>query len=435
MKATKTCYTGLWLLISLLGSAFAQINVNFTVDYTKPMIPISPYIYGTNQLLSGKENWTVFRLGGNRMTGYNWENNASNAGNDWYHSSDNYMTHIFGITNENKPGIVVTTFHDRSLEYQAKSIITIQMAGYVSRDKKGEVSEVETAPSARWREVRARKMANFETAPDVNNDFVYMDEFVNFLVDLYGKANEEEGILGYCLDNEPALWPSTHPRIHPKKTLCTEITSKAKEFASAIKKVDPYAEILGPCLYGFAAYTDFQGATDWNTVKKGKSYSWFIDYYLDQMKIAEKDSGKRLLDVLNVHWYPEAKGDNRITEKNATTERDNKARVQAPRTLWDPTYTENSWIGQWGKSHLPLIPKLKASIDKFYPGTKMAFNEIVYGGPKHISGTIAMADVLGIFAKYGVYMASLWPLTAECENYTAAYKIYRNYNDRYSTFG
>ena len=53
--------------------------------------------------------------------------------------------------------------------------------------------------------------------------------------------------------------------------------------------------------YGFAAYTDFQGAVDWSTVSNGKGYSWFIDYYLDEMKKAEATSGKRLLDVLDLH--------------------------------------------------------------------------------------------------------------------------------------
>jgi len=436
MQSFKLLIFILCLVIHQLPvNLYSQLNVNFNVDFMAKLLPISPYIYGSNQLLSGKENWTVFRLGGNRMTGYNWENNASNAGKDWYHTSDSYMTSVFGIRNENEPGIVAITFHNRSLENSATSIITIQMAGYVARDKKGEVSEAETAPSARWSQVQARKQAGFETEPDLQDDFVYMDEFVNFLVDTYGPADGDEGIFGYCLDNEPALWSYTHPRIHPEKPLCTEITTKTREFASAIKNVDPLAKIFGPCLYGFAAYSDFQGATDWNTVKKGKSYNWFIDYYLDEMKQAEIDSGKRLLDILTVHWYPEAKGDHRITEKDATTEKDNRARVQAPRTLWDSKYTEDSWIGQWGKSHLPLIPKLMASIDKYYPGTKLAFNEIVYGGPNHISGTIAMADVLGIFAKYGVYLASLWPLTSNCDNYTAAYKMYRNYNDKYSTFG
>ena len=46
------------------------------------------------------------------------------------------------------------------------------------------------------------------------------------------------------------------------------------------------------------------------------------------MRLAEISSGKRLLDVLDIHWYPEAMGDNRITQTNANTTADKLARVQ-----------------------------------------------------------------------------------------------------------
>jgi len=427
------------ICLILLFSPFltAQETVYFHIDLTRPSTPISPFIYGTNQELSGKENWALFRLGGNRMTAYNWENNASNAGADWYHNSDGYLTSRYDIPaqDQNDPGRVLTAFHDRSLAYNARSIITIQMAGYAAQDKNGQVSVAETAPSSRWVDVRPRKESPFSPTPDTQDGFVYMDEMVHFLVDQYQTAADPGGIHGYCLDNEPALWHETHPRIHPEQATCEEVVEKSIAYASTVKREDPDAEVLGPCLYGFAAYTDFQGAADWNTVQNGKSYQWFIDYYLDQMKAAEADSGKRLLDVLDIHWYPEAKGDHRIVSLNADTEADHQARVQAPRTLWDPAYVEDSWIGQWGQSFLPLIPALKSAIDQYYPGTKIAFTEIYYGGPDHISGTLAMADVLGIFARYGIYMSCLWPFTTNADYISAAYQIYRNYDGLFSTFG
>ena len=54
------------------------------------MKAISPYIYGSNS--SQITNRTFDRSGGNRLTGYNWETNASNAGADWYHHSDYLLT-------------------------------------------------------------------------------------------------------------------------------------------------------------------------------------------------------------------------------------------------------------------------------------------------------------------------------------------------------
>jgi len=422
--------------ILLYSSIFSQtVNFRFTIKGT--LQPISPYIFGTNQILTGDENYTALRQGGNRLTGYNWENNASNAGSDYQQNSDNYLTSIAGIKNEDDPGIVTTTFHDNAQNLGIPySLVTLQMAGFVAKDKNGPVTVNQTAPSSRWVRVSFTKNSPFSLTPDLTDTSVFMDEYVNFLVTKYGKANTSTGIRGYSLDNEPALWPSTHPRIHPLATTCQEISQKGIDLAKVVKSIDDKAEIFGPVLYGFGAYLNFQSAPDWTTVSKNKNYSWFIDYYLDRMKQAESDNGgKRLLDVLDLHWYPEAIGDNRITNSNATTAKDNAARIQAPRTLWDKKYVENSWIAQSFKSYLPLIPKILASINSFYPGTKLGFTEITYGGPDHISGAIAMADVLGIFAKYGVYCSNQWPLSNTSPYTAAAYRIYRNYDGSKSTFG
>jgi mannan endo-1,4-beta-mannosidase len=425
-------------LILLLLCARMELfgeDVTFSINCDAAAAPVSPYIFGTNALLEGGENWAALRQGGNRLTGYNWENNFSNAGSDWFHSSDNYLVGAAGIQNGTKPGIVVTAFHDRALEMEAYSLVTLQMAGYVARDGKGTVTEAETAPSARWAEVKFEKEAAFSTTPDLKDNFVYMDEFVNFLVDRYGDAQNGGGVRGYAMDNEPALWSFTHPRIHPKPATCAEIVQRTVALARAVKKVDPGAEIFGPALYGFNAYTTFQDAPDWNAVKGRNNYSWFIDYYLDEMKKAETAAGMRLLDVLDVHYYSEAKGDHRITEKDATTAADIAARLQAPRTLWQAGYAENSWIGQYGGANLPLIPKLKASIDRYYPGTKLAFTEISFGGPAHISGALAAADMLGIMAGQGVYFCAFWPTEDKNEYVSAAYKMFRNYDGKGSTFG
>ena len=63
------------------------------------------------------------------------------------------------------------------------------------------------------------------------------------------------------------------------------------------------------------------------------------------MREAESTSaGRRLVDVLDLHWYPEARGGGvRITEADASAAVA-AARVQAPRSLWDPGYAETSWI-------------------------------------------------------------------------------------------
>lgn len=432
-------YSLMILLLFYPPSHVLSQTVNFTVVVSDSPTQISQYIYGTNQTMEGGENWTSMRIGGNRLTGYNWENNASNAGSDYFQESDNYLPSVFGVPDDSSdyPAIVTEAFLSRANLYNAYPLVTLQMAGFVAKDKNGIVDSTETAPSPRWNYVKFTKSSPLSITPDTGNDTVFMDEYVKFLVNEYGKAGSTTGVKGYELDNEPALWPSTHPRIHPNQTTCQELIQKSVLLARAVKSIDSSAEVFGPVAYGFGSYYNFQTAPDWTSVSAGKGYSWFLDYYLDQMEKASADAGERLLNVLDLHWYPEAQGSegNRIINSDATTASDMEARIQAPRTLWDPVYRENSWIAQYFSTFLPLIPKIEQSIKRYYPGTKLAFTEFEYGGENNISGALAIDDVLGVFAKYGVYFASYWQGSAQSPYISAAYKMYRNYDGNNSTFG
>lgn len=80
------------------------------------------------------------------------------------------------------------------------------------------------------------------------------------------------------------------------------------------------------------------------------------------------------------------------------------------------------------KYYLPLIPALKKSIDRYCPGMKIAFTEFNYGGYEDITGTIALAEVLGIFGKYDIFAANHWGSPGSYGE--AAYKLYRDYDGR-----
>lgn len=423
-----------FVLIILIFPALYAVDVK--IDTSKERSAISPYIYGTNQDIARDTNYTARRLGGNRMTGYNWENNASNAGNDWQHSSDNYMAEWVNVSgDQDRAGAVLTTFHDKSLSINAYTIITLPLAGYVAKDKNGPVTVSEKSPSDRWAKVEFSKGKEFSMDPDKNDGIVYVDEEVNFLVDKYGKAKTPTGVKGYALDNEPDIWASTHPRLHQNKIGADELIKISAQEAAAVKKVDPFAEIYGPASYGFNGFRTLQDAPDY--VKQYWVYGWYLAYYLAKMNEASKEKGIRLLDALDVHWYPEATGGGKrivFTQGAGVADATAEARVQAPRSLWDPDYTENSWICSSGNCPIRLIPQLKEMINKYYPGTKLAFTEYEFGAGYHPSGGIAEADVLGIFGKYGVYMANYW--LVELGAYTlAGFRLYRNYDGSNGMYG
>lgn len=424
--------SNLIILLAACAASAASYTARFEIRADSGAQPIAPAIYGANQQLTGTENWGALRQGGNRLTGYNWENNASTAGTDWNNSSDNYLTWTMGLPSD-PAGIVLSAFLDSARAHNRSPLITLPMAGYVARDKDGEVYAGQTAPSSRWCAVKNAKPSAFSLSPDLTDSLVYVDECLNFIINHDGAASPSN-LRAYALDNEPALWPSTHPRIHPAAAGCAELVNRSADLAGTIRRMDPGAAIFGPVLYGFNAYISLQDAPDWNAVKSG--YGWFIDYYLDRMKRASDSAGTRLLDVLDVHWYSEAMGNGeRIVQASDPADSANaQARLQAPRSLWDSSYTENSWIGQWF-SPVALIPHLKASVDRYFPGTGIAITEFNYGGENHVSGGIAMADVLGIFGRYGLSFASYWQMEDNTDYTSAAYRLYRNFDGSGGAFG
>lgn len=409
---------------SLLCRPFLP-EVAITVDAASK-VPISPYIYGANHPEWDKtgELFTIARQGGNRMTAYNWETNASNAGSDWHHQNDGYL----GESNE--AGWITRTFLEAAQNHHAAAILTIPTAGYVAADKNGD-GDVNKTPdylNKRFLKSFAKKPSGkYQYPPDVKDKAVYQDEFVSWLE----KIKSPKTPVFFSLDNEPDLWGSTHARIWPKAPTYAQIIANNIEFATAIKAVAPKALIFGPANYGWQGFKTFQNASDAN----GRD---FLDVYLAAMRDAEKKAGKRLLDVLDIHWYPEAQGDGiRITFTGEKDKPGTKAaRVQAPRSLWDPTYVEDSWIANSiGKKPIVLLPNLIAQIKRQYPNTRLAITEYNYGGGDDISGALAQADVLGLFGRYGLFAACNWGVGPKDVGQLAGFKAYTDYDGKGAKFG
>ncbi len=425
----RYCVHSLFTAALLLASAAShgQISVNYQINTDAGHQDISPYVYGVN-MMSSCEFSTARRMGGNRLTGFNWENNASNAGTDYYNASDNYIPWSLGVSPSNYgvPGISLTTFHNISLAQDDYSLLTLPLAGFVARDKNGTVTQAQTAPSSRWVAVVNKKTTPFSLVPDTTDGVIYIDEMLNFLINSYGTASSSTGVKGYIMDNEPSLWYYTHPRIHPAKVTVAELISKSIALAATIKGMDSSADVFGPDLYGFSAQLNLQNAPDWSSYSG--TYSRFVDAYLDIMSNASDSVGYRLLDVLDIHWYPAPTGVFAGDTSAAVCE----VRMQVPRSLWDSTYVEPSWIGQY-YSPVVELDHVQQSIDQYFPDTKVSVTEYGYGASNHISGGIAQVEALGIFGKYGVYFASLWGSTSGY--ITTAYNMFTNYDGSGHSFG
>jgi hypothetical protein len=192
-------------------------------------------------------------------------------------------------------------------------------------------------------------------------------------------------------------------------------------------------------LYGWTAY--FYSALDWaaggawwnNPVDRlAHGDVPFTDWYLQQMQAYEQQHGTRILDYLDLHYYPAAPGVTLAPAGDANTQ---ALRLRSTRSLWDDTYIDESWIGSSGYPPVALIPRMHDWVNDFYPGTKLAITEYNWGALDHINGALAQADVLGIFGREGLDLATLWAGPDFDDPGAFAFRIYRNYDGQGHKFG
>ena len=93
--------------IARIAESVQPAPLRFSIDPSK-QTPISRFIYGANFVESRSWDFarhfppfTLVRIGGNRLSAYNWENNFSNAGNDYLYENDDYLS------DSRKPGEAV----------------------------------------------------------------------------------------------------------------------------------------------------------------------------------------------------------------------------------------------------------------------------------------------------------------------------------------
>jgi hypothetical protein len=407
--------------------------VTLTVDVSANVRPISPLIYGVNAegiaCSNPSARFTLCRRGTNPWSTYNWENNASNAGDGRCFENDD------GLGGSNDPGKTVTALIDEA--GARASLVTMPIGDHVAADKNGGSAppgcdgDVRKSGSdyldTRFKSNHARKGSALSASPDTTDDSVYQDEFVSFV-----KAHAPTAQLLFAMDNQPELWSFTHLAAHPAHATYAEVVAKNIEYATMVREQWPEAKITGGVGYGFQAFLDLQTAPD----AAGKPD--FISYYLAQMKKAADDAGKRLVDYLDVHWYSSGGvGGVRVIEPDSTPPDPAMvaARVQAARSLWDPTYNEGSWINDQLGGPINLLGWFGTRIVANYPGTKLAFSVWSHGGDEHISGAIAAADTLGVFGREGVAVAAAQASVPDTSFLVGAFAAYRNYDGAGASFG
>lgn len=391
--------------------------------------PISPLIYGiAHGAVSSGE--TAHRIGGNAMTRLNWDlGNTWNTGSDWF----------FENVKSNDAGLPFWLAEaERNGVHMALTVPTI---GWVAKDATSSgFSRQKFPPQRKYDPYRPDAGDGFSPdgkpltpLPPTETSEPAPPERIQRWVEAIrarDRARGKRSVQQYMLDNEPDLWHSTHRDIHPEPLTYDELLDRTLRYGGAIRKADPEAIIAGPTSWGWTGYffspKDSLAGSLLQPDRRAHGGEALVPWYLRKLAEHEKNTGERLLDVLDVHYYPQA---DRVYSAQADPAT-RALRLRSTRSLWDPSYLDESWI----KERVQLLPRLKGWVEQNYPGRHISLGEWSFGGEQDISGALATAEALGRFGQHGLYSAFYWNKPEPGSATFWAFRVFRNYDGQGAHF-
>ncbi|HEX3850099.1 MAG TPA: glycoside hydrolase family 44 protein, partial [Polyangiaceae bacterium] len=338
--------------------------------------PISPLIYGS-ALGDWESGQSAQRIGGNPTSRANWDLGAWNIAKDWFF--------------ENTKSADNDTVIEEGLKHGARTAVTVPTIGWVAKDTSSVGFPASKFPGQRKYDPYKPAAGDgykpddkpITPGPPTLTSIAAPPELIGKWVSQMrdkDRARSTRGVLMYILDNEPSLWSSTHRDVHPEPLSYDESLDRTLRYATAIRAADPESMIAGPAEWGWLGYMfsarDLVAGKFLRPDRRAHGDEPFIPWYLRRIAEHEKASGVRILDVLDVHYYPAADG---VFGDNGRSDADGMAmRLRATRSLWDPEYRDESWIDE----NIRLIPRLKEWVLANHPGLRISIGEWSFGGEK-----------------------------------------------------
>jgi hypothetical protein len=401
-------------------------RASFVLDCGARPQPISPLIYGVSSSSPWAMGVTARRWGGNTTSRYNWRLNTWNLTKDWF----------FKNTGDPRSS-GYEQFLDENRLHGVKSALTVPTLGWVAKDSSSYSFPVS---------VFGPQQATASDAPDAGNGVgrdgkpippgpptrTSVPSPPDSIEQLVRQIREKDRTRGrsvdsYILDNEPMLWNATHRDVHPEPTTYDELLEKTIAYASAVRRADPEARIAGPAEWGWLAYQysakDMAFGVQLRPDRRLHGDEPLIPWYLRKIREYEQRTGTRILDILDVHFYPMGQGIGIYTAGD-TDPATAALRIRSTRSLWDPSYKDESWINE----RMRVLPLLRQWIAENHPGLGISIGEWNFGAETHMSGGLATAEVLGRFGTEGVTSAYYWTSPPDRSPSFWAFRAFRNFD-------
>lgn len=464
--------------IKLQNVATSEVGVY--VDFDRNKRAINPHIYGVNRADDHDQTGRLDQLkalkfparrwGGTDRSRYNWKSDATHQANDWY---------FLAVPREGEKdarlpdGSSADVFMSQSLINQSEPLMTLPTIGWVAKGggkkwpsfsvaKYGEQTETECsranappgchADAGNGRCDPSKNTTGFcdhQTKQIVGNDpfdasaQVGPDFIAAWVAHVNKRAGtaKKEGVRFWALDNEPMLWHKGHRDVHPQLIGYDELWASTVAYGGAVKRQDPDAQIFGPVSWGWCSYfgsakDQEEGQCKGGSDRRNHGNKELIPWYLEQVCHYKKKHGVRLVDYLDIHFYPEGKDKGSNAEhrdlaglwgdEGDGSERTVERRLNAIKELYDWNHVSESWVDE----KMVVIPRMKNWINQHCPGTKLAITEYKFGPDNSWSGALAQAELLSLFAREGVDFATRWQVPKVGSRTEEAFRMYLSYDGK-----
>lgn len=405
-------------LLFAIGIIASAQTITIAIDATSNVKPISSGIYGKNNCLSDDPNsplstsdWKflkdagirLFREnGGNNATKYNWRLKLSSHP-DWY---NNVYSHNWDYSAQQ----LQTNIPD------AYGMYAFQMIGKVAATTKNNFNDWNYNSSSWWEGVSQNlagggtpntsggSAAAVEGDPELYLTDWNADSTTAILDHWFGNDGlglNAEKFLYWNMDNEPEIWNGTHDDVMPTQPTAEELMQRYFEVAKKARALYPGIKLCGPVTCNEWQWYNYNS----NLISSGgKKYTW-LEYFIKRVAEEQIASGIRLLDVIDLHFYPGETADSDV--------------MQLYRVFFDKYYLypgangcktiNGSWDDSQKKEY--VFERCRAWLETYMGadnGVTFGLSELGCNDRSASVNAVAYASILGTFANNEVEFLTPW---------------------------
>jgi len=388
------------------------------VNATDGKKAVSPNIYGRNNSFSNSfgtassaSSIILFKEaglrlarenGGNNATKYNWRKKISSHP-DWY---NNVYNHDWDAMSQN----IIANMPDIQVMW------AFQLNGKVASNKNNNFNDWGYNQSQWWSGCSQNlagggtvNTAGGSTATVNGNHALYtMDwpadstaEVLNHWFGAKGIGLNSTNFQYWNMDNEPEIWSGTHNDVMPTQITASAFMDRYFAVAKKTRALFPGIKLCGPVTANEWQWYKWGG----ETLNIGGKYYCWLEYFLKRVADEQKATGIRLLDVVDIHWYPGESADADV--------------LQLHRIFYDKTYVYpgangvKSINGGWDTSQKKeyIFQRINDWLTLYFGanhGITIGMSESGINTTNANLNSVLYASMLGTFANNGVELFTPW---------------------------